>query len=204
MTEHREYVSGGLDLADVDRDPIVQFRRWFAEAQAAALVEPEAMTLSTAGPTSRIVLLRGVDERGFAFFTNYESDKGRAIAASPRVALNFGWLELHRQVRVTGEAERLPDAESDAYFGSRPRGSQIGAWASPQSEVLADREQLERRVAELEQRFAGADVPRPDFWGGYLVRPDTVEFWQGRPSRLHDRLRYTRGSGGWRIERLAP
>jgi pyridoxamine 5'-phosphate oxidase len=157
-------------------------------------------------PASRYVLLRGIDERGLAFFTNYASDKARALAANPNCALTFGWLALHRSVRVEGVAERLPEQESDAYFAGRPRSSRIGAWASPQSTVLASRAELDELFAAAEARFAGTDdVPRPAGWGGYLVRPERVELWQGRPSRLHDRVRYARGAdGGWSRVRLAP
>lgn len=205
MTDHHDYDAPPLGAGDVDPDPIVQFERWFGEARAAGLVEPEAMLVSTPAPAARYVLLRGVDARGFRFFTNRDSAKAREIAADPRVALTFGWLALHRSVRVTGRAERLPDAESDAYFASRPRGSRIGAWASPQSTVIADRAELDRMVAGVEARFEDVEaIPRPPGWGGYLVRPDALELWQGRPSRLHDRLRYVRDGDGWRIERLAP
>jgi len=166
------------------------------------------MTVSTVGddgrPSSRYVLLRGLDERGFSFFTNYDSAKGRALAQRPYAALTFGWLALHRAVRVEGDVERLGAAESDAYFASRPRGAQISAWASPQSAVIAGREELDRAMAEVEQRFAGVEAPRPPHWGGFLVRPERVELWQGRPNRLHDRVRYQRDGDGWRIERLAP
>ncbi len=207
MADHHDYDAPPLDVGDVDPDPIAQFERWFADARAGGLVEPEAMLVATTAPAARYVLLRGVDARGFTFFSNRESAKGRELAADPRVALTFGWLAQHRSVRVAGTAARLPDAESDAYFASRPRGSRIGAWASPQSEVVDGRAALDARVAEVEARFAGTeDIPRPPFWGGYLVRPETVELWQGRPSRLHDRLRYMRDrpGGPWRIERLAP
>jgi pyridoxamine 5'-phosphate oxidase len=197
-----------LDPAEVAPDPIEQFRTWFAAARAADIFEPEAMTVSTVAddgrPASRYVLLRGLDHRGFAFYTNYESAKGRQLAARPYAALTFGWLAIHRTVRIEGPAERLPAAESDAYFASRPRGAQLGAWASPQSTVIADRDQLDRALAAAEQRYAGGPVPRPEHWGGFLVRPERVEFWEGRPNRLHDRVRYERDGDAWRIERLAP
>ena len=203
-----EYEGRGLDVGDLDPDPIVQFRRWMADAEEAKLVEPTAMALATAGadamPTNRFVLLRGLDERGFAFYTNHLSEKGTELAANPRAALLFGWLALHRQVRVSGDVEQFDDAEADAYFAGRPRGSQLGAWASPQSVVVVDRAEIDRLVADAEKRFGDGPVPRPEFWGGYRVRPDAVEFWQGRPNRLHDRLRYRREGDAWVIERLAP
>ena len=203
-----EYEGRGLDVGDLDPDPIVQFRRWMADAEEAKLVEPTAMALATAGadamPTNRFVLLRGLDERGFAFYTNHLSEKATELAANPRAALLFGWLALHRQVRVSGDVEQFDDAEADAYFAGRPRGSQLGAWASPQSVVVVDRAEIDRLVADAEKRFGDGPVPRPEFWGGYRVRPDAVEFWQGRPNRLHDRLRYRREDDAWVIERLAP
>jgi pyridoxamine 5'-phosphate oxidase len=203
-----EYEGRGLDVGDLDPDPIVQFRRWMAEAEEAKLVEPTAMALATAGadamPTNRFVLLRGLDERGFAFYTNHLSEKATELAANPRAALLFGWLALHRQVRVSGDVEQFDDAEADAYFAGRPRGSQLGAWASPQSVVVVDRAEIDRLVADAEKRFGDGPVPRPEFWGGYRVRPESVEFWQGRPNRLHDRLRYRREGDAWVIERLAP
>jgi pyridoxamine 5'-phosphate oxidase len=206
--ERRDYEGEAFDPSLVARDPIEQFRAWLADAREVGIYESEAMTVSTVGPdgrpASRYVLLRGLDERGFAFYTNYHSAKGRDLAERPYAALTFGWLAIHRQVRVQGSVERLPDAESDAYFASRPRGAQIGAWASPQSEVIGSREELERAAADVEERFAGQDVPRPPHWGGLLVWPSLIEFWQGRAGRLHDRVRYVREGDGWRIERLAP
>jgi pyridoxamine 5'-phosphate oxidase len=196
-----------FDIGEVDQDPVIQFGRWFADAVRADEFEPEAMCLATtlAGrPSARMVLLKALDQRGFVFYTNYESQKGRELAANPVAALVFRWTALRRQVRVTGRAERLSEAESDVYFASRDRGSQLGAWASQQSTVLPDRAALDRRMAEMEARFASGPVPRPPWWGGVRVRPDVVEFWQGQPNRLHDRLRYTRTDEGWRIERLSP
>jgi pyridoxamine 5'-phosphate oxidase len=193
------------DLLD---DPVAQFDRWLRDADEAGIPLPNAMALATADaegrPSARHVLLRGLDARGFTFFTNYESRKGRQLAENPHAALVFLWKQLDRQVNVTGIAERLPPAESDAYFATRPHEAQLGAWASAQSTVLADRGVLDERLAEAGRRFAGADVTRPPHWGGFVVRPDTVEFWQGRRSRLHDRFRYARTDDAWRIERLSP
>lgn len=203
----KEYTNRGLSEADAAADPFAQFKTWFDAALAANLPEPNAMTVATANadgaPSARIVLLKGFDERGFVFYTNYTSRKGQELAANPRAALIFYWAELERQVRIEGHVEQTSAAESDAYFASRPQGSRLGAWVSPQSQVIAEREVLDQRQHELEQTYAD-DVPRPPHWGGFLVVPHTVEFWQGRPSRLHDRLRYSLANGTWQIERLAP
>jgi len=203
-----QYETEGLDLADIDADPVTQWHRWYDQAVEAGLVEPEAMTVATVDaegrPDARIVLVRGVDESGLVFFTNYTSAKGTQLETTAVASAVFGWLGLHRQVRVRGHVERLDAESSSEYFASRPRSSRIGAWASPQSSVIADRDELDRRVAEVEARFPGDDVPRPDFWGGWLIRPFEWEFWQGRPSRLHDRLRFSGRPGDWTIERLAP
>lgn len=196
-----------LERAGLAADPVAQFGRWWSQA-AAEVPLCEAMTLATvdgAGrPDARMVLLKGFDERGFRLFTNYESRKAEQLEAAGAAALVVYWREQDRQVRVRGPVERLPAAESDEYFASRPRESQLGAWASPQSRVLAGRAELDERLAAASERFAGGPVPRPEHWGGYLVRPDEVEFWQGQVGRLHDRFRYTRGAGGWTITRLAP
>ena len=196
-----------LDRGDLDLDPIVQFGAWFDYARREVEL-PEAMTLATVdaggAPDARMVLLKGVDERGFRLFTNRDSNKAMQIAASPRAALVVYWRELDRQVRVRGPISELDDEESDAYFASRPRDSQLGAWASPQSRPIASRTELDQHLDEVEARFADRKVPRPPHWGGYLIEPEEVEFWQGRIGRLHDRFRYTRERSEWRIERLAP
>ena len=204
----KEYTSAGLDKADVDPDPIVQFHEWFEKVIDADLHEPNAMVLATATrdgrPSARTVLLKGYDERGFVFYTNYEGRKARELETNPICALLFYWGELERQVRIEGRASRLSGEESDTYFAGRPRGSRLGAWASEQSRSVEDRSILEERLRALEAEYEGRDIPRPLFWGGYRVEPDTIEFWQGRENRLHDRLVYLRNEGGWKIVRLQP
>lgn len=194
---------------DVDPDPIVQFRRWYAEAEASGVLQPDAMIVATATPdarpSARAVLLRGVDDRGFCFYTSYESRKGRELAANPHAAVLFHWPELGRQVRCAGVVERTSAAESDAYWRSRPRASKVSAWACAQSERIASRAQLEAKAEEVEARFRNRDIPVPPFWGGYRVVVHEVEFWQHRENRLHDRLRYRRApNGSWQVERLQP
>ncbi len=205
----REYTQGGLRRDDLDPDPIFQFQKWFEQALTAKLLEPSAVTLATADhqghPSARIVLLKAVDQRGFVFFTNYESRKGREIALNPHVALVCYWAELEREVLVAGEAEKVSREESTEYFAKRPRGSQLGAWVSRQSSVVADREFLEAELGRAEARFTGRDVGLPPFWGGYVIKPSRIEFWQGRPNRLHDRFQYSRQpDGSWQIDRLSP
>jgi pyridoxamine 5'-phosphate oxidase len=198
----------GLSERDLAADPVEQFGRWFAEAGEAGERLPETVVLATATadgvPSARAVLLKGVDERGFVVFTNHESRKARELDANPRAALVFLWPSLGRQVRVEGTVERTGRDEVERYFATRPRGSQLGAWASPQSSVIPDRETLDAFVAAAEERFGDADIPAPPFWGGYRVRPDAVEFWQHQDDRLHDRLRYRRDGDDWTVERLAP
>lgn len=205
-----QYETAGLNFDDLDESPIQQWHAWYIEVVEAELPEPNAMavgSIDTDGmPDSRIVLVRGFDDDGLTFFGNYNSAKGQQLDANPVASAVFPWIGLHRQVRVRGTVEMLPSHESDAYFASRPRDSQLGAWASPQSEVISGREVLDARHAEYSEKFAGAEVPRPPHWGGWLLIPDVFEFWQGRPNRLHDRFRYRRDdvTQEWVVERLAP
>lgn len=204
-----DYHTPKLSITDMKSDPLDQFTAWLDVALAADIVEPHAMSLATATrtgiPSVRVVLLRGFDKRGFVFFTNYESQKAQELGENPNAAAMFYWGELHRQVRITGQVSQLPAAESDAYFQTRPRGSKIGAWASKQSQAIASRAELEANVTQYEEKFRDKDIPRPLHWGGYRLLPRSIEFWQGRPSRLHDRFRYTRREPNvWVVERLSP
>jgi pyridoxamine 5'-phosphate oxidase len=207
----REYTSGGLRRADLDANPIAQFQKWFAQAETALAknqLDVNAATLATADkngiPSARVVLLKGLDERGFTFFTNYGSRKGRELAENPNAALVFYWQELERQVCIAGPVEKTSRAESEKYFKSRPRGSQLAAWASNQSEILSDRAALETKWNEMEKKFPD-DISLPPNWGGFILKPERIEFWQGRASRLHDRFQYTRQkNNSWKLERLAP
>lgn len=204
----QDYILASLDETATGTDPLQFFHRWFNEAVNAQLSEVNAMTLATADaqgfPHARIVLLKGLDDKGFSFYTNYNSDKGHELQAVPRAALVFFWKELERQVRIEGSVEKVSAAESDAYFQSRPAGSRIGAWASPQSQVISDRSQLDERIALYTNQFPETDIPRPDHWGGYRVIPHRIEFWQGRSSRLHDRIVFEQSGNGWTKYRLAP
>ncbi len=206
----QDYRLASLDITDVQANPFDQFKKWFQEALDAQLPEPNAMTLATSTsdgkPTIRVVLLKSVDYEGFVFYTNYGSRKGKELAANPYAALNFLWLELERQVRIEGTVEKVSAADSDAYFQSRPKGSQIGAWASPQSMVIPDRKELEEKAQQLTTVYEKeVSLPRPEHWGGFVIKPTLIEFWQGRSSRLHDRMQYTlQADSSWKIERLAP
>lgn len=204
----KEYSKASLDESSVSKDPLLQFDKWFKEAIKANVPEPTAFHLSTVNggrPASRIVLLKGVENGMFVFYTNYQSRKGRELDENPACSLTFFWPELERQVRIEGVASRVDAKRSDAYFQSRPRGSQIGAWASPQSSVINERSLLEQRVKQIEEKYKGLEkLPRPHQWGGYEIDPIVIEFWQGRPSRLHDRILYTKDDQVWKVNRLAP
>jgi pyridoxamine 5'-phosphate oxidase len=204
----KDYQLQALLESDINPDPFIQFGTWFDAAVAAELPEPNAMTIATATPdgipSARIVLLKDFDDRGFVLFTNYDSHKGKELEANPKAALVFLWTELERQVRIQGIVEKIDPAESDGYYYSRPAGSRLGAWASDQSQVVADRSVLENRLAELKMKYPDGDIARPPHWGGFRVIPSMIEFWQGRSSRLHDRLRYRKSDAGWTIDRLSP
>jgi pyridoxamine 5'-phosphate oxidase len=205
----KDYTLQGLNVSEVDQNPFIQFKKWFDQALTAQLPEPNAMTVATSTPegkpSARMVLLKDFDESGFVFYTNYNSQKGQDLAENPQASLVFWWVELERQVRISGRVEKVSENESDEYFYSRPFNSRLGAWASNQSEVIESREVLEKRLQELQAQYENQDVPRPRHWGGLRVIPAEIEFWQGRPSRLHDRLLYNRlNDGGWKIQRLSP
>jgi len=204
----RDFESEGLDRDHLNNNPVVQFETWFNDARTAGILEPNAMSLATAGadglPDLRTVLLKYFDDRGFVFYTNYGSRKAYEMEENPQAALLFPWIGLNRQVRIQGKVEKVSKSESLRYFASRPRGSQIGAWVSEQSKVITSRGLLEQKVAEMKQKFSSGEVPLPDFWGGYRVVPERIEFWQGRPSRLHDRFEYVREGDAWFIQRLQP
>jgi len=204
----KQWMSHGLDRDTLDPDPIKQFQHWYAQAIDTGIPEPNAFSLATADadnqPSVRTVLLKLYDEQGFVFFTNYESAKAREIATNNKVGMLFPWVALGRQVKISGTAEKIPTTESLKYFASRPRGSQIGAWASPQSQVISSRSLLDAKVDEIKRKFASGEIPLPDFWGGYRITPFEIEFWQARESRLHDRFVYIKDGGGWSIERRAP
>lgn len=204
----KEYVAGNLAENELDVDPIHQFSQWIKQAIAAGFSEPNAMTLATATtdgkPSVRVVLLKEVNDNGFVFFTNYLSRKGRELLANPFAAVVFDWHEMERQVRIEGRVEKLSPEDSDAYFDSRPESSKIGAWVSPQSKIIKSREELDEMWGQTERKFVGKSVHRPAHWGGFLIRPTVIEFWQGRPNRLHDRLAYYRTEEGWTLHRLAP
>ena len=209
LSRHTDYGTIALEEGSLSTDPIAQFREWLDEADEAGIYEPNAMVISTidpdGSPTSRTVLLRGVSDEGFAFYTDYTSQKGRALLDNPAIAAVFPWYPLHRQIKIRGVARQVSAEDSDAYFATRPRDSRVGAWASDQSQPIDSRSALEDKVAQMEQKFEGVDdVPRPEKWGGFLIQPQSIEFWAGRRSRLHDRIRFVRSATGWTTERLQP
>ena len=204
----QEYAAGSLNETNMPQNPMEEFNVWLDFAINSGLTEPNAMTVATSTldgkPSARVLLLKEVNDKGFVFFTNYLSRKGRELVVNPEVALVFDWHDIERQVRVEGRAEKLPEEDSEAYFNERPEDAKIGAWASPQSKIVKDREELEKHLEEIEEQFEGMPVHRPSHWGGYLIRPSVIEFWQGRPSRMHDRLVYYKTEEGWTMHRLAP